>query len=338
MTNPMTVKIPNSEIAKIFIRKHYATIFSIAVILLVFSVVKGLVGYSEIKTAEVARQEATTLRLDATNPFRVVNLEAESAYVLDLKTGQTIFSKNATAQLPLASLTKTMSAVVALEAVPEFTGILISDSAIGEEGDSGLKAGELWPLSKILGFSLAASSNDGVRAIAEALGGQAGDDDSGLLPNRERFVGMMNEKAKTLGLTQTFFLNETGLDLNEEIGGSYGSAEDMARLFDYILKNHRVIFEETAYPDFSVKIDGKVHTAVNTNKAIPEITSLIASKTGLTDLAGGNLVIAFDAGVMRPIVVSVLGSSEDGRFKDILTLVEATVEYLAQKDARNELN
>jgi len=69
--------------------------------------------------------------------------------------------------------------------------------------------------------------------------------------------------------------------------------------------------------------------ANNTNIFVDKIPNLIASKTGFTDLAGGNLVIAFNADINRPIIISVLGSTEEGRFTDVLQLIEATIKQLS---------
>jgi D-alanyl-D-alanine carboxypeptidase len=74
----------------------------------------------------------------------------------------------------------------------------------------------------------------------------------------------------------------------------------------------------------------KRYSAENTNVVIDKIPNLIASKTGYTDLAGGNLVIAFDAGLNHPIIISVLGSTEKGRFSDVLQLVQATLKQLPE--------
>ena len=70
--------------------------------------------------------------------------------------------------------------------------------------------------------------------------------------------------------------------------------------------------------------------AVNTNERIADIPGLIGSKTGFTRLAGGNLVIAYDAGLNRPIVIAVLGSTRKGRFSDVTTLINATAHVLTQ--------
>ena len=68
----------------------------------------------------------------------------------------------------------------------------------------------------------------------------------------------------------------------------------------------------------------------NTNLVASEIPGLLGSKTGLTDLAGGNLVFAFDPELGRPIVITILGSTEEGRFQDVRKLISATLEYINQ--------
>ncbi len=72
--------------------------------------------------------------------------------------------------------------------------------------------------------------------------------------------------------------------------------------------------------------DGEYHDAINTNDIVSRIPNLIGSKTGYTDLAGGNLTVAFDAGFDRPIIITVLGSSREERFTDVLKLVNAVQE------------
>lgn len=147
----------------------------------------------------------------------------------------------------------------------------------------------------------------------------------------------MNDKAREIGLLNTKFFNEHGLDtetdrggaLNHTVqGGAYGSALDMALLFEYTLKNYPQILEATRYKNLQFASASKVYSADNTNIAVDQIPSLLASKTGYTDLAGGNLVVAFDAGLNRPIIISVLGSTQEGRFTDALKLVNASLKYI----------
>jgi D-alanyl-D-alanine carboxypeptidase len=74
--------------------------------------------------------------------------------------------------------------------------------------------------------------------------------------------------------------------------------------------------------------NGDYHETENTNDIVNRIPNLIGSKTGYTDLAGGNLTIAFDLGLNRPIIITVLGSTRDERFSDVLKLVAAVQESI----------
>ena len=102
----------------------------------------------------------------------------------------------------------------------------------------------------------------------------------------------------------------------------------MAMLFEYALKNYPEVLEATRYKNLHFASTEKIYSVENTNVIVDQIPNLIASKTGYTDLAGGNLIIAFDAGLGRPIIITVLGSTEEGRFADVLKLVEATKQQL----------
>jgi D-alanyl-D-alanine carboxypeptidase (penicillin-binding protein 5/6) len=211
------------------------------------------------------------------NPFSNLNLEAKAVYVFDLAKNEPIFDLNKDAQLPLASLTKIMTVVVAKELTRNRISHLI-DSALMQ------------------------SSNEAASALAS-------------LDNN--FISLMNEKAKELDLNQTYFLNETGLDFSKNLAGGYGSASDIVKLIKYSLKNNPHLFEATT-----------INSVNNTNPYATTTTELIASKTGWTDLAGGNLAVVFDAGLDHPIIAVVLGSSKEGRFKDIQKLIESTFKYL----------
>ena len=148
---------------------------------------------------------------------------------------------------------------------------------------------------------------------------------------RIEFVKKMNEKAQSFGLAQTYFYNENGLDTEDTLPGAVGSAKDMAMLMEYILKNHPEIVESTKHGSFKIEsLNNISHYAKNTNVDIDKIPGVIASKTGYTNLAGGNLVIAMDPFLGRPIIISVFGSTYDGRFDDISKIVDATMKYIEQ--------
>ena len=266
------------------------------------------------------------------NPFRQIEVEAKAVYVYDVNTGTVLFSKNAEAQLPIASLTKLMTALVAAEEAPDYTAVQITPASLIEEGDSGLVLGERWRLRDLIRFMLLVSSNDGASAVASVIGARDVDgtetteDDTTM--ERSSFIQKMNAKSKELKLDQTYFLNETGLDRGESSPGSVGSAKDMAILFSYILKNEPALIELTKNDTAEmVSLDDKKHLVKNTNPVVNDIPGLLASKTGFTDLAGGNLVIAFDAGFAKPVVIAILGSSEKGRFTDAQKLVWTSLQY-----------
>ena len=199
-----------------------------------------------------------------------------------------------------------------------------------------MRVGEKWRARDLLDFTLLVSSNDGAASLAAAAGlvfsgsGQNTESTITDVATRENdFVGKMNEKARSLGLVQTYFLNETGLDLQSQVSGAYGSARDVANLLAYAVEKYPDLFEATRQPTLKVSpLDGKSREAKNTNEAVLKIPGLIASKTGYTDLAGGNLAVLFDAGLGHPIAIVVLGSSEQGRFADVEKLSFAAITFL----------
>ena len=262
--------------------------------------------------------------------FPIVNIGAKAAYVYDIHTKTVLFAKNENTRLPLASLTKVMSALVAQDLSPLYGTVVVSSEALRAEGDSGLIQNEKWSLKDILDFSLLTSSNDGMRAVALSLGALSSAKAS---PEEiiNDFVGEMNRKASELGLKNTYFWNETGLDESDLKGGAYGTARDISTLLEYALINYPEMFAATRESVGAFQsLDNHRHLAKNTNGLAAEIPGLLASKTGYTNTAGGNLVIAFDPELGRPIIVSILGSSEQGRFEDVHALVKAVMQYISE--------
>lgn len=296
---------------------------------------------SVICFAVIVHNEKRTLAAERvlakqTDHFESVALEAKSAFVLDVVNNKVLYSKNPNQPLPLASLTKVMTAITTKESVKEDSPIIITRDYLTPDGDSGFVPGEKWKVADLLDFTLLTSSNDGAKALAAAsaisvFGNQAEGE-----KGEKLFVSLMNEKATKIGLSNSRFFNEHGLDRSMDKGGAYGSAEDMARLFEYAIINHSGLLDATKYDLLGFLSNQKSYLGTNTNKFVDSVPNLIASKTGFTDLAGGNLVIVFDPGLNRPIIVSVLGSTEDGRFNDVLKLVEATMKTIVQESSVEE--
>lgn len=264
------------------------------------------------------------------SPFASVTLKAKSAYVYDARTKEVLFAQNENTRLPLASITKLMSALVARELSPSYGTVTVSREALKTEGDSGLLAGERWSLDDLLDFSLIVSSNDGMRAVSLALGAlnNSNADESQIVSD---FVRKMNVKAGELNLKNTYFWNETGLDESDIKGGAYGTAKDITTLMEYIITYHPDLIEATRELSTAFSsLDGIVHVAVNTNDLATTIPGLLGSKTGFTNTAGGNLSLAFDPEIGRPIIITILGSTEQGRFEDMQKLIEATLVHIGQ--------
>lgn len=283
-------------------------------------------GYKKNKTVETP------------DAFKNISLEAQAAYVFDIKNQKVIFALRENDKLPLASLTKIMTALVARDYASESALVTLSRGDLAAEGDSGLHGGERWRLGDLMNAMLIISSNDAAHAVARFIGADGqptstADEDNA----RMRFVSMMNAKALELKLLQMEFLNESGLDIEDAVlkdtmqgilptghAGAYGSAHDVALLFTELWQKYPTTIEITALPAARiVSQDNIVHVLPNTDEAIGKFPGLIASKTGYTPLAGGNLAILFDRGFGNPVVAVVLGSSIKGRFEDMEKLVIA---------------
>lgn len=256
-----------------------------------------------------------------------VSLRADAAYVWDIRSQRALYSKNAEEALPLASITKLMTALLAYELIADDVDTTIPAAAIQQEGSSGLSVGERLSVEQLRELALVSSSNDAAYALGASAGSLLGDNDPA-----SQFIAGMNVRARELGLDTLEFWNTTGLDLSAQKPGAVGSARDVSFLMEYIIEHHPEIIAPTQESATRIyNTAGAYHEVSNTNEAATQIPNMIGSKTGYTDLAGGNLTIAFDAGFNRPIIITVLGSTRDERFSDVLTLVREVQQSLSQK-------
>ncbi|MEM9336313.1 MAG: serine hydrolase [Patescibacteria group bacterium] len=283
---------------------------------------------SDEQTATPIKPLPPIENVEAISELPELPIQARMAYVWDVREQRALYSKNPDDVWPLASITKLMTALVAYELIESEKDVALSLEAIRQDGNSGLIDGERFSLSTLSDFALVTSSNDAAYAMAQTAGA--------LLSNgnhTEAFVAGMNIRADELGLMNTNFRNPTGLDVNETEAGAMGTARDVTFLMEYILKEHPEILEATQKTyDRVYNQDGAYHGSENTNALAADIPNLIGSKTGYTDLAGGNLVVAYDTGLNRPIIVTVLGSSRNGRFQDVKTIIDAVSDGYSLKE------
>lgn len=306
--------------------------FQLLGVLLLAILFAGSAGFTVQYLSDIAAPQSLTqaaVANAAADPFAGITLKAKSVYVLDLQTNRVLYSLNPDVQLPLASLIKVPLALVVSQVLPPETIITIPRDTSPRGSAERLAAGEKWRLSDVLTFTLVASSNAGAEILAEAAG-------SAILtryqeaPRDNPTLWRMNDLARELNLTQTYFLNVNGLDLSTSQAGAYGSARDMAKLFAYAASASPSTFGGTVRDGLLLtSVDGSKTSAFNTDKALGSIHGLIMGKTGFTDLAGGNIGVVFDVGPAHPVVAVILGSTEEGRFEDVKQLVGASEEAIA---------
>ncbi|WP_373876499.1 D-alanyl-D-alanine carboxypeptidase family protein [Paenibacillus spongiae] len=170
-----------------------------------------------------------------------IGTDAKAAALIDVESGRLLYSKAGDTPMRIASLTKIMTAIVAIEHGKLSDKVKTSKRAFAKEGSSiYLKLGEEMSLQNMLYGLMLRSGNDAATAIAEHVGG-----------SEEGFVHLMNEKARMLGLTNSQFMNPHGLDQE----GHYSSANDLAKLTAYALHN----------PTFKAIVKTPVKTAPNPN-------------------------------------------------------------------------
>lgn len=242
--------------------------------------------------------------------FSKVTVKARAYVVYDIVGGSVIAGKNEQVVLPLASVTKVMTAVTARTHFDKNKEITIHPRSIDGAYDLGLKNGQTFTLDELLKYTLVFSSNDGAQAIADGLGGQ------------ESFISRMNSDAERFGLAMNF-TNAAGLDIDDALGGK-GSALSVAKLLAIAHKNFPEIFEATTKPRATVYSSlGKISGVPNTNQDVYNFSGIELSKTGFTDRAGGNLAIIVDIALGRPVALVVLGSTREERFSDVAVLYKA---------------
>ncbi len=315
-----------SEPTQILSQRRLVIIFQLAILLFILGGLFSAVLIDKKQTASVPGtlnlEDAPLKSRTENNPpqkLSEVEVRGKSAYVWDVKAEQALYSKNEDKALPLASITKLMTSLLAYELVAADTDVKLSSSAVSQEGGGGLATGEDFSMGQLNKLALISSSNDAAYALGANAGALLGDQD----PSRQ-FVAGMNLKAQELKLDTLEFKNTTGLDLSPSEPGAVGSAKDVSYLMEYILQNYPELIESTTLGGARIyNSQGEYHDIENTNEVIYAIPNLLGSKTGYTDLAGGNLTVAFDAGMDRPIIVTVLGSTREERFSDVLRLVNA---------------
>jgi D-alanyl-D-alanine carboxypeptidase len=224
-------------------------------------------------------------------------LSAREYLAADLKNNYVFLAQGSTAEVPMASITKLMTALIAAEYINLDATTTVSAVAVYDTDTTRprLKAGDRINAYQLLYPLLAESSNEAANALAEYLG-------------RERFVNLMNRKAAALGMTATRFTDPSGLD-----DGNISNSEDLFALAKYLLNNRSFILKITANNvGYNAYGDSQFADLRNYNVFTGE-KDFLGGKVGATPSAGRTIVSLFElelAGAKRPVAVIVLGSTD----------------------------
>ena len=250
---------------------------------------------------------------------------AHAWVVLDAGSGTVLASNNENDHRQIASLTKLMTATLAMEKIKDLTApVTIDDEEVYIDGTkvgcprSGycisqrLKIGEQVEASELLKAMLMNSANDTAVALGKFMGG-----------TQDGFADIMNEKAKQMGLADTHFCTPSGLDLDDDTAaaGCYSSAHDLAEIAAYTLRYNR-IWDTFRLPNglTITSVDGQTtHTILNTDMVMGQVPNLLGGKTGFTPLAGYSLMMAANDPTNKHTIIAVL-LDDPYRWADIKTM------------------
>jgi len=238
------------------------------------------------------------------------DITAQAAIIIEASTGRVIWEKNADARMYPASMTKMMTAILALEQMNLRSPISMSSAAANTESSPlGVLAGESIRTDELLNGMLLESDNGAAVALAESMAG-----------NVSSFANIMNGKAAELGMKDTHFVNPNGLTAE----GHYSTARDMAKLARYAMKNQafREIVKQEQRVISWISPGNKTFKAHNTNKLLGKYDGMTGIKTGWTEAAGGCLAVGAKRHGVELIAVLMKTPTADDRFKDAEKLLD----------------
>ena len=230
----------------------------------------------------------------------------------DLGSSKILAQKNPEMVLPIASITKLMVAIITLENMEPETQVMATLDYIGkEESAYVLETYRVYTVKELLANALIPSDNDSARLLAGTFG-------------ESNFIDKMNAKALELGLTQTNFVNVTGLDpVIPNLPMNRSSATDLAKLLIYIKDKHPEIFALTTKAQYDFcDINNNCKLVANTNKLLEDKTlkvKILGGKTGSTDIALKNLALISEISDNIYLINIVLGSKNN--FMDSVSLI-----------------
>lgn len=250
-------------------------------------------------TTEVVATSTTATTTTSTTPSKVIGAHAFIAG--DLSSGSVLASRKSTDVWPLASLTKLMTATIALREISLDEQIVIVPVPGGNPSAPGIPVGQTFAMRDVLNVMLVASSNEAAESLAAHIG-------------REKFLADMNAQAREWGMTNTQFVDASGLS-----PGNHGTAREVLDLAREVYSRTPQVFATTRQGSLTVYASGSgvPYTAYATHQLVRS-PGFLGGKTGYTDEARGNLLSLFQVGSRAEALV-IMGS--DDRFGDTRRLL-----------------
>lgn len=263
----------------------------------------------------IALSAVLTLGLiPAVNAEAAIEIPAPSAILMDAATGTVLFEKNANERLAPASVTKIMTLLLVMEALDSGRigwddTVIASEAAAGKGGSQVyLEVGEKMSMDEMLKSVVVSSANDCATALAEHVAG-----------SESAFVAMMNERAAQLGLTDTHFVNCTGLDDEPNAAEHLTTAHDIAVMSRELLKHPEIKRYTTIWMD---TVRGGQFGLSNTNKLVRFYEGTTGLKTGYTSAAGHCLSATAERDGIELIAVVLHCASSTDRFQSAKALLD----------------
>jgi D-alanyl-D-alanine carboxypeptidase len=279
-------------------------IFKITGLLLLVLVFGSYFLYRSGYPSQVLSLQSTASIPISKNAFSFPLVSAKYIFILDRTSKTVLYQKEATKKIYPASTTKMVSAIVALEHFP-LTQIIQISKTYSEGQILGLLPGQRLSVQQLLYGLLVQSANDSAEVLAENYPG-----------GRTAFVSVMNDKVKEWGVTDTHFVNPSGLDENNH----YSTALDLVKIADLAMKYAdfaKIVATETAVLDSGA--NNHLLVLKNVNELLGKVPGVMGVKTGFTTGAGQSLISLVGRNG-HEVLFAVLGSTD--RFDDTRKLID----------------
>ncbi len=245
------------------------------------------------------------------NAITTNEFKSESAFLIEEKTGKVLYSKNENKKMPIASMTKIMTLLVCYDNLNN-NKISLDEEVIASKNASSMGGSQVfieengvYKVKELLKAITVASANDACVAMAEKIAG-----------SEQSFVDLMNKKAQELELSNTNFINCTGLPKE----GHYSSAKDVAIMFKNLISNNNYFDFSKIWMDKIEHSNGRFTEISNTNKLIKFYKGCDGGKTGYTSEAGHCLCATALRDGTRLISVVIKAPDSKTRFNEVSTM------------------